>query len=344
MRRVDQLEVMPCGHLVDRCRRHVDDRNAVIAHIVTGKLVAVRCRHDAKLGCAGARRDQFCLAVAVQHLHRRNRGRHKRLTARLIGARRIVNMDDLLGRNAHMLARLRLRHHAVVGMAGQHIIGDRALRCVHLNPHADLVAVLRALVLLVVDHLGFDELKRDAVTIAAVFDDAHECFAVTRQGDGNIPLRIAPRHAASDVAVALAAPSLERILNDGIACRVQRPIIVPRAHLQTKTVITDHVGLDEVQITLCIFVVPRQFPAAVAQDRQSVAQFAISRKAGPDEVCKQPALICACVVAAIAPERLGRFHRRVGAALEDVENAHQTNLIRMVAAPRLPRAIALRRR
>ena len=112
-----------------------------------------------------------------------------------------------------------------------HIVGYRTLILIDLNAHANFVSVLQPLVLLLIDHVGFQRVKSHAVNENAAADDLDKRFAIAGDRLNDIFLQVHPRHAPIRGAITLQAELGELILDDRVADNVQTAVIVTGFYL-----------------------------------------------------------------------------------------------------------------
>ena len=144
----------------------------------------------------------------------------------------------------------------VAGMLGQHIVCERFPVIVEFDTHPHPLAVGEDFVLLLVQLIGLQKLNREFVVVVVV-DHPHDDLAIAGQGLDEQSLSIDEVHLAIDRAISQARPASPGVLHDGVAHLVECPVLVFRFNLEIYAPLTDHIGLEEVEITPRILIVSR---------------------------------------------------------------------------------------
>ena len=120
-------------------------------------------------------------------------------------------MNHPISRNA-LGARVRAAYLVVIGRAHADMVSNRPTRSVHLDAHANLPAVGKNLVLVLIHQVGIDELQAESEWVCVVLNKEHKAFAIARDRFDEHALRVNPRQPTIDRADARLAPCVERCL------------------------------------------------------------------------------------------------------------------------------------
>ena len=121
---------------------------------------------------------------------------------------------------------------------------------------------------------------------ATVAHDLDESLAVASDRLDHILLQIDPR----PTTICRAVPHLAELrpsgFDDGVTDDIHRAVVVAGLYLQRHALITDHIGLQQCQVTLYIDIVASKLTRAVAHQHKIGAKLAVRAAAGRSEVSK----------------------------------------------------------
>ncbi len=156
------------------------------------------------------------------------------------------------------------------------MVRHRTTIFVELDAHSDLVSILETFVFVFIDQIGFEKLERKPIAVAFIVDHSHQAFAITRQGFDHHCLGICPGILAIDRAVAGHSPTFPFLLDDPVSDLIERTVRVLRFDLERATTLANNVGLEQMHISLRVFVIAYQFTAPVPERLQCVPELGIS--------------------------------------------------------------------
>ena len=217
-------------------------------------------------------------------------------------------------------------------------VGHRALVRVHLNTHADFMAVLEAFILVFVDLIAFDWMKGNSMLESTVTNDLNENFAITGCRSHHQLLEINPRQTAISRAVALQPEHVPIVLNDVVSDHIKAVVSVPGLDLKGYTIVPNDIGFQQAKVTFNVDIITGQRTGAVPHRDKISLQFTIGALARCQKVSKQTTSIGG-MIAALANRRSRLFRKAENFA----PKAHRKRTF-IVVLVGLPNAIALSRR
>jgi hypothetical protein len=185
-----------------------------------------------------------------------------------------VDVDDLLGRDAEPIAADAVAARGNRRLAVE-VIGQRAAVVVELHAHADLVAVVFAVVGLV-QRGRVDHLQREAERVVRR-ELAQQGLAVAHDGLDDVALQAAPVEFAGDLADAALAPGGPRGLDGLAGALVGLAVAQLGARLQDETRLADEVVAGDPQEAAGVVGVLGELAGAGADRRDRVAHVDVDR-------------------------------------------------------------------
>jgi hypothetical protein len=163
-------------------------------------------------------------------------------------------MDHALGRDALRLW-ASVPDLIVIGRSNANVIRNRATDSVDFDTHADLTAIGKNLVLILIDHIGVDELQSKPEGVSIVLDKENKALAIPSNAFDKYALAVDPREATVYSANSGLPPSIEGRFESLIRYLIECAVWFSRTNLQCDPFRAYDVRIYKVKVSTSIIVV-----------------------------------------------------------------------------------------